>query len=70
MNRHPEHKDIIKFLEDNLDNQGTAVPAPGSMITNIGRYCTSQLELIQGTKNERQYKISMLHIKQLKKVLK
>ncbi len=70
MDLHPEHNDIIKFLEDNLDNQGTAVPDQGVMIVNIGSYCKSQLELIQETKSERQYKISVFHVKQLKRVLK
>jgi len=70
MELHPEHNDIIKFLESNLDNQGTAVPDPGVMIVNIGNYCKSQLELIRGTKSERQYRLAIFHVKQLKRVLK
>ncbi len=70
MEPHPQHNDIIKFLEDNLDNKGIVVLSPGVMIMDVSKYCKSQLELIRGTKSERQYKLVVFHVKQLKKVLK
>ena len=61
------HNVLIKFLKENLNNEGTLVPAQGVMILHIGKWCQSQLTLIQETNSQHQYKLAIYHVIQMGK---
>lgn len=64
------HNVLVKFLKENLKNKNKIVPAQGVMILNIGKWCKSQLELIEETESQRQYKIAIYHVIQMGKAFK
>lgn len=65
--RHEE--DVLKFIDQNMHLKGLFSIGPGAVIVNPEKFLTAQKNIIKSKPSQRQYDISIYHVRQFKQSL-
>jgi hypothetical protein len=67
--RHPQHEEILKWIEENKNHQGVVVVGTHLTIPDMNRTLTAYKAQLEQDKSQRLYNLSVHHLRIIKKTL-
>jgi len=68
--RHPQHEEILKWIEENKNHQGLVVVGSHLTIPDMKKTLTTYKAQLQQDKSQRLYNLAVYHLKKIKKTLR
>jgi hypothetical protein len=67
LTRHPQHEEILRWIEDNKNYQGVVVVGPHLTIPDMKKTLTAYKAQLQQDKSQRLYNLAVHHLRIIKK---
>jgi hypothetical protein len=67
--RHPQHEEILQWIEENKNHKGVVVVGAHLTIPDINRTLTAYNAQLQQDKSQRLYNLAVHHLRIIKKSL-
>jgi hypothetical protein len=67
--RHPQHEEILKWIEENKNHKGVVVVGAHLTIPDMNKTLTAYKAQLQQDKSQRLYNLAVHHLKKIKKTL-